>query len=496
MTVVNSAEILWTAARRVVHDQVSDVVWRAVFSETRGLYLDENCLTISVPNGFVRERIEQRYRELVVAAIADVGQPDLTLEMRIQDPEPGTFDQEFDDDLSALAADAIDPAAEPERPRAVVDVDLTARHGEREAAPGSSGSPGPSPTPGDVGGVPERSTSLNAKYAFGSFVIGPSNRFAHAAALSVAERPAQSYNPLFVYGSAGLGKTHLLQAIAHYVQQNYPDSVVRYISTETLLNEFIDAIRNNKQAEFKRRYREIDVLLVDDVQFMEGKEQLQEEFFHTFNTLHQANRQIVLSSDRPPDAVATLEDRLRSRFKWGLVTDIQPPNFETRLAILRKKAEQGSTPIPSEVLEFIATHVTNNIRELEGALNRVTAYASLNQTNLTISDAEQVLGDIVKTHKRQVTPALIMDTTAARFNFTVGELQAQDRRRPLVLARQIAMYLFRELTELSYPEIAKEFGGRDHTTIIYGYDKIKALMQERQSVYEDVNDLIHEIKSG
>ena len=477
MTVVNPAEILWTAAGRILNDQVSDGVWMAYFADTSGLYLDENCLTISVPNAIVRDRIEQRYRELVLSAISDAGHPSLGLELRVNDPEPAISNSEFDVDLSSLAADAIGapPTLEP--------------------------TPGPDPqaspaAAGDTSAHRERPNNLNTKYSFESFVTGPSNRFAQAAALSVAETPARSYNPLFVYGSAGLGKTHLLQAIAHYVNKNYPSYRVRYISTETLLNEFIDAIRNNKQAEFKRRYREIDVLLVDDVQFMEGKEQLQEEFFHTFNTLHEANRQIVLSSDRPPDAVATLEDRLRSRFKMGLVTDIQPPDFETRLAILRKKAEQGNTPIPNSVLEFIVTHVTNNIRELEGALNRVTAYASLNQTELTIEDAERVLGDIVKSGKRQVTPTLILETTAARFNFTVKELQAQDRRRPLVMARQIAMYLFRELTDLSYPEIAKEFGGRDHTTIIYGCDKNKALMKERHSVYDDVTTLIHEIKSG
>jgi len=473
MTVVNPAEILWTAAGRILSEQVSEGVWLAVFSETDGLYLDENCLTVSVPNSFIRDRIEQRYRGLVLAAIADVGHPSLGLELRLQDPRPGEHDSGFESDLSSLASDAI-------------------------AATAPQPLPGPDNRDRSSSPLPhhDRPTNLNAKYSFESFVTGPSNRFALAAALSVAETPARSYNPLFVYGSAGLGKTHLLQAIAHYVNKNYPTYRVRYISTETLLNEFIDAIRNNKQAEFKRRYREIDVLLVDDVQFMEGKEQLQEEFFHTFNTLHEANRQIVLSSDRPPDAVATLEDRLRSRFKMGLVTDIQPPDFETRLAILRKKAEQGNTPIPSSVLEFIVTHVTNNIRELEGALNRVTAYAALNQTDLAIEDAERVLGDIIQSRKRQITPTLIMETTAARFNFSVAELRAQDRRRPLVMARQIGMYLFRELTDLSYPEIAKEFGGRDHTTIIYGFEKIKALMKERHSVYDDVTSLIQEIKSG
>ena len=482
MSEVSKAETLWAAAGRILGDQVSDAVWLAYFAKTSGLYLDENCLTISVPDSVVRDRIEQRYKELVLSAIADAGYPSLGIELRLQDPEPAASNSEFDNDLSSLTADAVEPANIP-RPTPAPVTSSPAANDHRDQHDAR---------------VPhqDRATNLNAKYSFDTFVIGPSNRFAHAAALSVAETPARSYNPLFVYGSAGLGKTHLLQAIAHYVNLNYPSYRVRYISTETLLNEFIDAIRNNRQAEFKRRYREIDVLLVDDVQFMEGKEQLQEEFFHTFNTLHEANRQIVLSSDRPPDAVATLEDRLRSRFKMGLVTDIQPPDFETRLAILRKKAEQGNTPIPSSVLEFIVTHVTNNIRELEGALNRVTAYASLNQTDLTIEDAERVLGDIVKSRKRQVTPSVILEATAARFGFTVKELQAQDRRRPLVMARQIAMYLFRELTELSYPEIAKEFGGRDHTTIIYGCDKIKALMKERHSVYDDVTSLINEIKSG
>lgn len=491
MSVVNPAETLWTEAKSILAEQVKESVFLACFSDTTGLYLDENCLTISAPNSFVRDRIEQRYRELVLGALEDAGQPGLSIEIRLADPDPAEQNAAFDDDLSALMGDAVGSAS----------TASSTGSSTASSTPPSSLSEGlqttPLPTPDGPGADSgDRPANLNQKYTFESFVTGPSNRFAQAAALSVAETPARSYNPLFVYGAAGLGKTHLLQAIAHYVNKNYPAYRVRYISTETLLNEFIDAIRNNKQAEFKRRYREIDVLLVDDVQFMEGKEQLQEEFFHTFNTLHQANRQIVLSSDRPPDAVATLEDRLRSRFKMGLVTDIQPPDFETRLAILRKKAEQGTVAIPSSVLEFIVTHVTNNIRELEGALNRVTAYAALNQTELTIEDAQRVLSDIVKSNQRQITPQLIMETTAARFGFTVEELRAQDRRRPLVMARQIAMYLFRELTELSYPEIAKEFGGRDHTTIIYGFDKIKALMKERHSVYDDVTSLINEIKGA
>jgi len=452
---------VWQRTAALLVEQVSDTVWSSTFQDIHANELHDDVLTLVVPSQLVRQRVEQRYFPMIEAAVADAGFPEvrLILEVEIDDVRPDPDD--------GLTVDLTDPD-----PAAV-----------RPLSPTSAGEPTPSPI-----GPP--------RYTFDSFVIGASNRFAHAAALSVAETPGRRYNPLFVYGGAGLGKTHLLQAIAQYVRDNYPTYRIRYISTETLLNEFVDAIRKNQQPDFKRRYREIDVLLVDDIQFMEGKEQLQEEFFHTFNTLYESQRQIVLSSDRPPDAIATLEDRLRSRFKMGLVTDIQPPDFETRLAILRKKAEQGNTPIPNSVLEFIVTHVTNNIRELEGALNRVTAYASLNQTELTIEDAERVLGDIVKSGKRQVTPTLILETTAARFNFTVKELQAQDRRRPLVMARQIAMYLFRELTDLSYPEIAKEFGGRDHTTIIYGCDKIKALMKERHSVYDDVTTLIHEIKSG
>ena len=466
MSVVDDAQVLWTSALDAIREQVSESVWMAVFQGTQGLYLDENCLTISVPSSIVRERLEQRYREIVMAALRDAGRDELGLEMRVE--SGSTDDGAVDDHLEALTSEAVG-----------VPSTVTTTNGS-----------GPGPVVSA-----ERPTNLNPKYTFASFVTGPSNRFASAAALSVAETPARSYNPLFIYGAAGLGKTHLLQAIGSYVLQNYPTYRVRYISTETMMNEFIDAIRNGTQGEFKRRYREIDVLLVDDVQFMEGKEQLQEEFFHTFNALHEANRQIVLTSDRPPDAVATLEDRLRTRFKMGLVTDIQPPDFETRFAILRKKAAVGPTPIPDVVLELIVNNVTNNIRELEGAFNRVTAYASLHQVEMTVAQATEVLSDIFDAGRpRPITPELIMETTAAKYGFTVAELKAQDRRRPLVIARQVCMYLFRELTELSYPQIAELFGGRDHTTIIYGYDKIKSVMQKNPSVLQDVTELIQQLK--
>ena len=315
--------------------------------------------------------------------------------------------------------------------------------------------------------------------------------------MSVAERPAESYNPLFIHGEAGLGKTHLLQAIESYIHENYPMHSTKYVSTETFLNEFIESIKTNKRSEFKSSYREIDVLLVDDIQFLEGKEGLQEEFFHTFNSLHQANKQIVLSSDRPPDAISTLEDRLRSRFKMGLLTDIQPPDLETRLAILRKKSENETIPIPADVLEFIATHAKENIRELEGALTRVCAFAKLNSQDLTIEIAKTVLQELIALRKpRAITPEVILDATAEKFGLSKEDIIGQRRHRPLVTARQIAMYVFRELTELSYPAIAREFGGRDHTTVIHAVDKISDLMPAKQQIYDDVTDLVQTIRSG
>jgi chromosomal replication initiator protein len=310
----------------------------------------------------------------------------------------------------------------------------------------------------------------------------------------VAEQPGRSYNPLFIHGHAGLGKTHLLQAIAHYVRSVYPRYTVRYVTTENFLNQFVDAIRTNTPNDFKRRYREIDVLLLDDIQFIEGREGLQEELFHTFNHLHESNRQIVLSSDRPPDAMSTLEDRLRSRFKMGLITDIQPPDFETRLAIVRKKAERETTWIPPDVTEFIATHVKDNIRELEGALIRVSAFASLTKETLL---AEQVLGDLIgDTQPRVITPQLILDATSKMFGYPIEEIIGKSRRRPLVTSRQIAMYVFRELTDLSFPAIAREFGGRDHTTVIHAVDKISALMKERRQIYDQVTELMQTIRGG
>jgi chromosomal replication initiator protein len=336
---------------------------------------------------------------------------------------------------------------------------------------------------------------LNPKYTFETFVIGSSNRFAHAAAVAVAEAPAKAYNPLFIYGDSGLGKTHLLHAIGHYAQTLYGGLKVRYVSSEEFTNDFINMIRDGKQDGFRRRYRDVDVLLVDDIQFLENKEGTQEEFFHTFNTLHNASKQIVISSDRAPKRLVTLEDRLRSRFEWGLLTDVQPPELETRIAILRKKAIQEGLNAPAEVLEYIASRISTNIRELEGALIRVTAFASLNRQSVDLQLAEIVLKDLMpETQGPQITAHLIMGQTAAYFGLTVEDLCGTSRSRVLVTARHIAMYLCRELTDLSLPKIGAQFGGRDHTTVINADRKIRSLMAERRSIYTQVTELTNRIK--
>ena len=461
-------EQLWTACAGALRTRVPEATWQSCFGVARPVALDGECLVLSVPSALARQRIEGRYLELLREALAEVaGAPyDVRLEV----------------------SPAVRPADGEDEDEEEAPVSLTAA-GRGVAEPTVPATAEPEMRRDDM--------PLNPRYTFDAFVIGASNRFAHAAALSVAETPAKSYNPLFIYGAAGLGKTHLLHAISNYIYENYPALRVRYVSTETFMNEFVDAIRTNTMPAFKRRYRECDVLLVDDVQFMENKEGLQEEFFHTFNSLHGAGRQIVISSDRPPRSIATLEDRLRSRFEWGLITDVQPPELETRLAILRKKAEGERAQVPDEVLEYIATHVTDNIRELEGALIRVAAFASLTRESLTHGLAERVLGDLITVNEpRQITPRVILDATAEMFGFSIEELAGKSRSRPLVTARQIGMYVFRELTDFSYPAIAREFGGRDHTTVIHAVDKISTLMKERRVIYDQVTELIHRIKGG
>nr|WP_304598600.1 chromosomal replication initiator protein DnaA [Nocardiopsis sp. FIRDI 009] len=385
--------------------------------------------------------------------------------------------------VSAERADASDAEALPDPSGGQEESDEAPRD-----APGAP--PGRSPE------VPTgEHARLNPKYTFDTFVIGSSNRFAHAASVAAAEAPAKAYNPLFIHGGSGLGKTHLLHAIGHYTHRLYEGSRVRYVSSEEFTNEFINSIRDGKADGFRRRYRDIDVLLVDDIQFLENKEQTQEEFFHTFNTLHNSDKQIVISSDRPPKQLTTLEDRMRSRFEWGLLTDVQPPELETRIAILRKKAAQEGLAAPPEVLEFIASKISTNIRELEGALIRVTAFASLNRQSVDLDLTGQVLRDLVpSTEVPEITAGAIMSQTAAYFGLSVDDLCGTSRSRVLVTARQIAMYLCRELTDLSLPKIGQQFGGRDHTTVMHADRKVRALMAERRSIYNQVHELTSRIK--
>ena len=442
------AERIWTSCAQNIRSQVSDAVWRTTFSGARATAFEQRSLTVVVPTSLQKARIERRYFNLLTDAI-DEAEPDVTVRIEI-DPDWS----ESGDRLPATVDEAV-------------------RTGSDSQVAASSGESGP-----------------DTRLTFEQFVTGTSNRFSHAAALAVAETPAGAYNPLFIHGDSGLGKTHLLRAICHYVNHHYPSYQVRYVTSETFLNEFVQAIRNSTQPEFKQIYRSNDLLLVDDIQFMEGKDGLQEEFFHTFNDLLQNGAQIVLSSDRGPDAMPTLEDRLRSRFKSGLITDIQPPDLVTRLAILEKKAEFSAIEIPGDVLSFIADNVTGSIRELEGALVKVTAYASITGQRCSYDLATRVLADLIdNTVKAPVTVKSILKATCEVSNFTLDQITGGSRRRPLVDARQIAMYVTRNMTDLSYPEIGRAFGNRDHTTVIHAVRKIERQMTERQEIFDKVQDL-------
>ncbi|MDP6283856.1 MAG: chromosomal replication initiator protein DnaA [Acidimicrobiales bacterium] len=467
-----NADAVWTTCRGLLRSQVSEAVWLTSFRDLHMVTMATDRVVLVAPSSVIRDRVLNRYLPMVEAALADAGCRTNIIEIDVQ-PE-----------LANSSLIDEEPQVEEETPAAP---DLRDRLGSPTSnATRPNGSTGDSYT-----------DTIQPLYTFESFVTGTSNRFAHAAALAVAETPGRSYNPLFIHGAAGLGKTHLLQAIVHYIRSTYPNYTARYVSTETFMNEFVEAIRTSTTSTFKRRYRDIDVLLIDDIQFMEGKEGLQEEFFHTFNSLHGAGRQVILSSDRPPRNIATLEDRLRSRFEWGLITDIQPPDVETRLAILRKKTEVARSEVPDEALEFIAELITNNIRELEGALIRVSAYASLTDEPISVDLAERVLGDIVHNNEsRPITPDVILNATSDMFGYDVEELQGKRRHRSLVQARQISMYVVRELTDLSYPAIAREFGGRDHTTVMHAVEKVGNQMAERRQVYDQVSALISDIKSN
>jgi chromosomal replication initiator protein len=474
---------------------------RAWLKLTRPLGLVENTALIATPNEFVKEQLETRLRPLVTQALSQQLGRDIQLAVTV-DPSPqlGTAPPPDNGDLAAEPA-AVRAPGRPGRDTADGGRRLEApahpspEAAGHEAAHADLGRPGTLPAEG-TSGVPRLGGArLNPKYTFETFVIGSSNRFAHAAAVAVAEAPAKAYNPLFIYGDSGLGKTHLLHAIGHYAQTLYSGLKVRYVSSEEFTNDFINMIRDGKQDGFRRRYRDVDVLLVDDIQFLENKEGTQEEFFHTFNTLHNASKQIVISSDRPPKRLVTLEDRLRSRFEWGLLTDVQPPELETRIAILRRKAIQEGLNAPPEVLEYIASRISTNIRELEGALIRVTAFASLNRQSVDLQLAEIVLKDLIpESSGPQITAATIMGQTASYFGLSIEDLCGTSRSRVLVTARHIAMYLCRELTDLSLPKIGQQFGGRDHTTVINADRKIRSLMAERRSIYTQVTELTNRIK--
>ncbi len=457
----NDLTELWS---RVISDvEIDTPHHRAFLSLTKPLGLlkgnGATNLLISAPNAFAKDVLETRLR----AIVSEVLSRELGEKTNI-----------------AVTVDENSEALSPPPPQVEIET-VAPKSGTGRSDVASSKS--------------SEVSQLNPRYIFETFVIGASNRFAHAAAVAVAEAPAKAYNPLFIYGESGLGKTHLLHAIGAYAKELYGGVRVRYVSSEEFTNDFINSIRDDKASVFQRRYRDLDVLLVDDIQFLENKERTQEEFFHTFNTLYNANKQIVISSDRPPKQLTTLEDRLRSRFEWGLITDIQPPELETRIAILRKKAAQDKLNAPDDVLEYIASKISTNIRELEGALIRVTAFASLNRQSVDLSLAEIVLKDLIPNESSlEITSATIMAQTAAYFSLTLDDLCGTSRSRVLVNARQIAMYLCRELTELSLPKIGQLFGGRDHTTVMHADRKIRQLMAERRSIYNQVTELTNRIR--
>ncbi|MGW5263390.1 chromosomal replication initiator protein DnaA [Microbispora sp. NPDC004025] len=537
---------VWARALRTLLDEGVSGQQRAFLQMTQPSGLINDTILLAAPNDFAKEVIEVRLRPLIVHALSqELGRP-VRIAVMV---DPGAGMTAPSDPASAPAADhrpqspstsypqagsqaprfplgedgPIRRDAEPhgqhypqaqqypQPPQHMSSPDLPQRPGgyspEPPAAPKPEPVPGPGPVSGPVPGAGQNRwdtrggrtsgepARLNAKYTFETFVIGASNRFAHAAAVAVAEAPAKAYNPLFIYGDSGLGKTHLLHAIGHYAQSLYDGARVRYVSSEEFTNDFINSIRDHKADGFRSRFRAVDILLVDDIQFLEGKEQTQEEFFHTFNTLHNASKQIVISSDRAPKQLVTLEDRLRNRFEWGLITDVQPPELETRIAILRKKAIQEGLAAPPDVLEYIASRIATNIRELEGALIRVTAFASLNRQSVDIQLAEIVLKDLISEDASpEITISLIMSTTAEYFGVSLDDLCGSSRSRALVTARQIAMYLARELTDLSLPKIGQQFGGRDHTTVMHAERKIRSLMAERRSMYNQVNELTTRIK--
>ncbi|GIN64517.1 chromosomal replication initiator protein DnaA [Robertmurraya siralis] len=440
---------LWNNALSSIEKKISKPSFDTWLKSTTAHSLKKDTLTVTAPNEFARDWLEERYSELISSILFDITGEELNVKFIIPQNKQ-------DDDV-----DLPNPPKKIQRDEEHAELPLT---------------------------------MLNPKNTFDTFVIGSGNRFAHAASLAVAEAPAKAYNPLFIYGGVGLGKTHLMHAIGHYVLEHNPSAKVVYLSSEKFTNEFINSIRDNKATEFRNKYRKVDVLLIDDIQFLAGKESTQEEFFHTFNTLHEENKQIVISSDRPPKEIPTLEDRLRSRFEWGLITDITPPDLETRIAILRKKAKAEGLDIPNEVMLYIANQIDSNIRELEGALIRVVAYSSLINKDINADLAAEALKDIIPSSKPKIITILdIQQTVGEYFNVKLEDFKAKKRTKSVAFPRQIAMYLARELTDFSLPKIGEEFGGRDHTTVIHAHEKISNLMQtdvQFQNQMKEINELL------
>jgi len=437
---------LWQKTLNIIKGEMSEVSFNTWIKSCEPISISSDTIKISVPNSFTQDILEKRYKDLVANSIKVVCSKLFKIEFLIS---------------SDLNVEDVkkEPKVTLQKNKAIVVND-------------------------------EMSTTLNPKYTFDSFVIGNSNRFAHAASLAVAEAPAKAYNPLFIYGGVGLGKTHLMHAIGHYILQNNPNAKVVYVSSEKFTNELINSIKDDKNEEFRNKYRNVDILLIDDVQFIAGKERTQEEFFHTFNALHDANKQIILSSDRPPKEIPTLEDRLRSRFEWGLIADIQIPDFETRMAILKKKAEVEKLNVANEVMIYIATKIKSNIRELEGALIRIVAYSSLTNREITVDLASEALKDIIsKKQGRNITINLIQDIVSSYFNLRIEDLKSERRTRNVAYPRQIAMYLSRKLTDMSLPKIGEEFGGRDHTTVIHAYEKISDNLNTDENLQHTIDTI-------
>ncbi|UOQ83801.1 chromosomal replication initiator protein DnaA [Gracilibacillus salinarum] len=449
---MENIEDLWSNTLELIKDKVSKPSYDTWLKNTSVDHLKDDTVIISAPNEFTRDWLESRYTSIIAEALYELTGAKLTVKFVI----PDTLQEEEEE------------VAQMKKKKTV-------------ASQNSETSP---------------KSMLNDKYTFETFVIGSGNRFAHAASLAVAEAPAKAYNPLFIYGGVGLGKTHLMHAIGHYVLDHNPSAKVVYLSSEKFTNEFINSIRDNKAVNFRNKYRNVDVLLIDDIQFLAGKEQTQEEFFHTFNTLHEENKQIIISSDRPPKEIPTLEDRLRSRFEWGLITDITPPDLETRIAILRKKAKAEGLDIPNEVMLYIANQIDTNIRELEGALIRVVAYSSLINQDIDASLAAEALKDIIPSSRPKViTIQHIQEEVGKRYNVKIEEFAAKKRTKSIAFPRQIAMYLSRELTDFSLPKIGEEFGGRDHTTVIHAHEKISKLMGTDEQLSKEIEEIKEQLKS-